>query len=69
MAAAYGVPDSRGVLISQRFTHLDIANYIGSTRETVTLVLGEFKRSGIIEFDSRRLVIRDRDRLYRKALE
>ena len=69
MAADYGVPDSRGVLIAQRFTHLDIANYIGSTRETVTLVLGELKRAGIIDLDTRRLVILDRERLYRKALE
>lgn len=69
MAADYGVPDSRGVLVAQRFTHLDIANYIGSTRETVTLVLGELKRAGIIELDARRLVIVDRERLYRKALE
>lgn len=69
MAADYGVPDPRGVLVAQRFTHLDIANYIGSTRETVTLVLGELKRAGIIELDARRLVILDRERLYRKALE
>jgi CRP-like cAMP-binding protein len=42
-----------------KFTHQEIASYVGSTRETVTLVLGAFKRSGVITTDHRRVVIRD----------
>jgi CRP/FNR family transcriptional regulator, cyclic AMP receptor protein len=63
VAARYGVPDSRGTLVSQRFTHLDIANFVGSTRETVTLVLGDLKRGGLIDMDHRRLLVLDRDGL------
>ena len=33
---------------------------IGSTRETTTLVLNEFKRQGSIEFLGRKIVIRKR---------
>ncbi|MEZ4288751.1 MAG: Crp/Fnr family transcriptional regulator [Polyangiales bacterium] len=55
----HGIPDSRGVLIGVKFTHQEIACFVGSTRETVTLVLGEFKRKGIITTDHRRIVVRD----------
>jgi CRP/FNR family transcriptional regulator, cyclic AMP receptor protein len=59
----YGVPDSRGTLIGVKFTHLEIASYVGSTRETVTLILGEFKRGGLILTDHRRIVVTDPDGL------
>ena len=36
---------------------------IGSTRETVTLTLGELRRKGIIEVDRRRIVVLDREGL------
>ncbi|MDH5492011.1 MAG: Crp/Fnr family transcriptional regulator, partial [Myxococcales bacterium] len=45
-AAQHGVPDSRGTLIGVKFTHREIASYVGSTRETVTLTLGDLKRNG-----------------------
>jgi CRP/FNR family transcriptional regulator, cyclic AMP receptor protein len=69
VAARYGVPDSRGTLVSQRFTHLDIANFVGSTRETVTLVLGDLKRAGLIDLDHRRLVVLDRDGLVARTVD
>ena len=59
----YGVPESRGVLIGVKFTHQEIANYVGSTRETVTLTLGDLKRRGVILFDHRRIVVTDTDAL------
>ncbi|MFO0755058.1 MAG: Crp/Fnr family transcriptional regulator [Byssovorax sp.] len=56
-----------GELITAAFTHADIAMLIGSTRETVTLLLGKLKRAGLIDFDRRRVLIRDRDGLSRHA--
>ena len=35
----------------------EIADYVGSTRETVTLTLGELKRRGMILFEHRRVVV------------
>jgi CRP-like cAMP-binding protein len=57
-----------GELIAAPFTHADIALLIGSTRETVTLLLGKLKRAGLIQFDRRRIVIRDRAGLEKRAL-
>jgi CRP-like cAMP-binding protein len=65
-AARWGIPDPRGVLISAPFTHQEMASMIGSTRETVTLTLGDLRRKGILEVDRRRVVVLDRERL--KAL-
>ena len=56
-ARRYGVPDPRGSLIGIKFTHQEIASYVGSTRETVTLVLGELRRQKLLVIDHRRLVV------------
>jgi CRP-like cAMP-binding protein len=62
-ATRWGIPDPRGTLIAAPFTHQEMASMIGSTRETVTLTLGELRRKGIIEVDRRRIVVLDRDAL------
>ncbi len=59
----HGVPEARGHLVAVKYTHLEIASFVGSTRETVTLVLGDLKRRGIIEIDHRRVVVCDADQL------
>ena len=58
-ASRHGIPESRGVLIGEKFTHIEIAEYVGATRETVTLVLGVLKRDGLIDTDHRRIVVLD----------
>jgi CRP-like cAMP-binding protein len=64
-AQRHGIPDSRGLLIGVKYTHQEIADYVGSTRETVTLTLGELKRRDLLLFDHRRIVVRDADALSR----
>jgi CRP-like cAMP-binding protein len=62
-AQRWGQPHPDGQLLSAPFTHAEIALLIGSTRETVTLVLGKLKREGLIAFDRRRIILRDPARL------
>lgn len=62
-AKRHGVPDSRGDLIGVKFTHQEIASYVGSTRETVTLILGDLKRRGVIGIDHRRVIVLDPGKL------
>ncbi|HVY45707.1 MAG TPA: Crp/Fnr family transcriptional regulator, partial [Minicystis sp.] len=52
-ASRWGIPEPRGVLIAAPFTHQEMANMIGSTRETVTLTLGDLRKKGVIEIDRR----------------
>jgi CRP-like cAMP-binding protein len=64
----WGVAHPSGQLIRAPFTHADIAHLIGSTRETVTLLLGKLKRDGVIEFEKRRIVLRDRGALEQRIV-
>jgi CRP-like cAMP-binding protein len=63
----WAVPHEQGELISATFTHVDLAQMIGSTRETVTLLLGKLKREGVLAIDRRRIVIRSLSALRRCA--
>ena len=62
-ADRWGVPTPKGVLISAPITHLEIAQSIGSTRETVTLTLGALRREGLLDVAGRRLIVKDREAL------
>jgi CRP-like cAMP-binding protein len=63
LAAQYGQPDPRGTLITLKVTHAEMSRAIGATRETVTLTLGALRRRGLIDFDRRRILVRDATRL------
>jgi CRP/FNR family cyclic AMP-dependent transcriptional regulator len=57
LASFYGKPGSKeGVLIRAKLTHQELANLVGSTRETTTLILNDFKRKRLIEFQGRKIV-------------
>lgn len=61
---AHGSKAARqGTLIKAKFTHQELANMIGSTRETTTLILNDFKRQGSIDFTGRKIVVRNRTEL------
>jgi len=61
---AHGSKAARtGTLIKAKFTHQELANMIGSTRETTTLILNDFKRQGSIDFTGRKIVVRSRGEL------
>ena len=46
-----------------KITHQEMANLIGSTRETVSLTLSQFKRSGLIQTEGRKVILADREGL------
>ncbi|MEM1413677.1 MAG: Crp/Fnr family transcriptional regulator [Myxococcota bacterium] len=62
-AVREGIPTPEGVRLAVRYTHLEIARYVGSTRETVTLVLGELRRKGLVAIQQRWLIVPDVGRL------
>jgi len=49
-----------GQLLRSNLTHQELANIIGSTRETTTLILNDFRRQGLIEFLGRKILIANR---------
>ncbi|MTI32049.1 Crp/Fnr family transcriptional regulator [Xanthovirga aplysinae] len=50
-------------LVKYNLTHQDIANLTGTSRQTVTTILNELKEKNIINFDRKRILIRDLDKL------
>lgn len=59
----YGVDDARGTLVAVKITHQEMANLIGSTRETVSLTLSQFKRRKLIASAGRKVIITDKEGL------
>lgn len=54
-----GHPVEQGIRLTARFTHKNLADAIGTTRVTITRILGEWKNQNIIEFDlDRHLIIK-----------
>ena len=63
LAGEYGVDDARGTLVALKITHQELANLIGSTRETVSLTLSQFKRKRLIQTEGRKVIISDTEAL------
>ncbi|MEB3239042.1 MAG: Crp/Fnr family transcriptional regulator [Cyanobacteriota bacterium] len=63
LAADYGQPVEAGVRIGVRLTHQDLANALGSTRVTITRLLGQLREEGWLVLESgRHLVVAHRRR-------
>ncbi len=63
LAEKYGYATREGVALSIKLSHQELANIIGSTRETVTVVLGELQAEGSLRLGRRRIVLTDVKRL------
>lgn len=59
----YGRPEPDGVRIGIRLSHQDLANIIGSTRETVTVLLGELSYDRLLLIKKRKIYVPDSARL------
>lgn len=59
LSQEFGVKEERGLRLRTKVTHQEMANLIGSTRETVTATLGDFKRAGLVELDGHQIIIKN----------
>jgi len=63
----YGVPHERGTMLDMKLTHRDLADLIGSTRETTTANLNELVRQGLVLKIKSRLVLPDKEKIKKAA--
>ena len=63
LGTEHGVENKKGLVLGLKITHQEMANLIGSTRETVSLTLSQFKRKGFIATEGRRLILADTEGL------
>jgi CRP-like cAMP-binding protein len=63
LGSDHGIEHRRGLVLGLKITHQEMANLIGSTRETVSLTLSQFKRKGLIHTEGRKVILADREGL------
>ncbi|MBD8070574.1 Crp/Fnr family transcriptional regulator [Bacillus sp. PS06] len=64
MSQSYGVKCSDGILLNIELTNKEIADFIGSTRESVNRLLNTWRKEGIIDIISKQIVIIRPEKLY-----
>jgi CRP/FNR family cyclic AMP-dependent transcriptional regulator len=57
LANRHGVRDARGIIINLKITHQEVAEMVGTSRETVTRTLARLQKDKIIEIDHRRMIL------------
>ncbi len=60
MAVKYGQKSVGGTRIRVKLTHQEIANLIGSSRETVTLEVNNLKKEGLLLTEGRHFIVTER---------
>ena len=69
LSEKYGEKHPDGIGLKIRLSHQEMASVIGSTRETVTVVLGQLQSDGLIEIARRRIIIKNLQRLAKEVNE
>lgn len=59
LSKRHGIRDAHGTIIDLKITHQELAEMVGTSRETVTRVLTRLREQGIIEIDQRRITLLD----------
>lgn len=67
LAARFGMATPGGTMIQARLTQQELAEMVGTTRETLAHTLGDFRRDGILDMSRHRVLIRDAEGLARIA--
>ena len=59
LAEQYGSGTNENFDLAIKLSHQDLANFIGSTRETVTVVLGKMQHEGLLNIRRRKITLRN----------
>lgn len=65
MALDYGIKTPHGIEVELPITRTELAAMVGTSRETVTRMLSEMKRKGIINMDRQKIIIKNERELMR----
>jgi len=61
LSEQYGIPSKDGLLIDVKLTHQQLANIVGTVRESVTKVLQELQDEGSIVIDKKKIILINAD--------
>jgi CRP/FNR family transcriptional regulator, cyclic AMP receptor protein len=57
LAKKHGIRDARGTIIDLKITHQELAEMVGTSRETVTRTLAQLRKQGILAIEQRRMTL------------
>jgi CRP-like cAMP-binding protein len=57
LSKKHGVQDARGIIIDLKITHQELAELVGTSRETVTRTLARLQKKGILDLENRRIIL------------
>jgi len=63
LSEKYGRVQDGGISLGMKLSHQELASIIGSTRETVTVLLGELQKEGHIKIIKRKIILADLNQL------
>ena len=63
LSARYGTRVGREIFLNIPLTHQELADMVGTSRQTVTSALNAFKRQGVLSIDARRIHIESEELL------
>jgi CRP/FNR family transcriptional regulator, cyclic AMP receptor protein len=63
LAKRHGIRDAHGTIIDLKITHQELAEMVGTSRETVTRTLARLRELGILEIEQRRMTLLDAEAL------
>jgi CRP/FNR family transcriptional regulator len=69
LSKKHGIRDAHGIIIDLKITHQELAEMVGTSRETVTRVLARLRNQGILEISQRRMTLLDPEALLRGTYE
>ena len=67
LAQRFGVQEDGATRVSHDLTQAELAQLVGSSRETVNKALSDFSRRGWIRLEGKCMVIEESDRLARRG--
>jgi CRP-like cAMP-binding protein len=67
LAEQFGSQTDEGIGLRIKLSHQELANLIGSTRETITILLGQLKAEGTVGGGRRKIVLTSPERLARSV--
>jgi CRP/FNR family transcriptional regulator len=63
LSARYGTRMGKEIFLNIPFTHQEIADMVGTTRQTVSSTLNRLKRQGVLTIETRRIQIESEELL------
>lgn len=57
LAQKHGIRDARGIIIDLKITHQELAEMVGTSRETVTRAIAQLRKEDILEVTDRRITL------------